>query len=417
MSELKRPAPIPLDDAIMRLLAYAQPCLKAEAVSTFEADGRVLAQAVVSPLTVPPHDSSAMDGYAVRVADCAAPGVLLPVSQRIPAGQVGVPLAPGTAARIFTGAPVPEGADAVVMQEEAQALDPESGADVFGRVRINVAPASGCCIRRAGEDVRSGSVVLAAGQRLTPAALGLAASVGCAQLQVARRPRVALLSTGDELAMPGEIAPEAMPPGAIYNSNRFFLRALLRRQGCEVRDLGVTPDRYEATLAALREAAAHSDVIVTTGGVSVGEEDHIKAAVQALGTLELWSLAIKPGKPFAYGRIGAAHLCALPGNPVASFVTFLLLVRPFLLRLQGATQTAPCTMMVRAGSDGPRAGARREFLRARIGATGALELFLNQSSGVLSSVVWGEGLIDVPPNQPFKAGDMVRFIPFAPLLA
>jgi len=414
MPELPRPIPMPLDEAVAQLLARAQPCLPVESVSTFEADGRVLAQAVVSPLTVPPHDNSAMDGYAVRAADCAAPGAELPVSQRIAAGHVGAPLAPGTAARIFTGAPIPPGADAVVMQENTTAFANDGGG--LGRVRIQTAPAVGDCIRRAGEDVRLGSMVLAAGERLTPAALGLAASVGCAQLQVARRPRVALLATGDELAMPGDVPPEAMKPGAIYNSNRFFLRALLARLGCQVQDLGLVPDRLDATQAALRQAAACSDVIVTTGGVSVGEEDYIKAAVQALGTLELWSLSIKPGKPFAYGRIGGAHLCGLPGNPVSSFVTFLLLARPFLLRLQGAAQTAPRAVTLRAASSWPRPGGRREFLRARIDAAGALELFPNQGSGVLTSAVWGEGLIDLPPGATFQAGDAVRFIPFAQLL-
>jgi molybdopterin molybdotransferase len=372
---------------------------------------------VVSALTVPPRDNSAMDGYAVRVADCAAPGAELPVAQRIPAGTAGAPLAAGTAARIFTGAPIPEGADAVVMQEDTTALDARDAQDAHGRVRIDVAPTPGQWIRRAGEDVNHGDVVLARGERLTPAALGLAASVGMARLEVSRRPRVVLLSTGDELVMPGEVPPEAMKPGAIYNSNRFFMRALLHRLGCEVHDLGIVPDRREATIEALREAAASSDLIVTTGGVSVGEEDHIKAAVQALGELELWSLSMKPGKPFAYGRIGQAHICGLPGNPVSSFLTFLLLVRPFLLTLQGATRVAPQPIAMRADFDWLRADRRREFLRARRNAAGGLDLFPNQSSGVLTSTVWGDGVIDTPAGQAFKAGDVVQFIPFASLLA
>jgi len=405
---------MPLDEALASLLAKALPVLGSESVSTFDADGRVLAQDVVSALTVPPRDNSAMDGYAVRMADCAAPGAVLAVSQRIPAGSVGGPLAAGTAARIFTGAPIPEGADAVVMQEDTTAL-PEEGS--LGGIQVDLAPAVGQWIRRAGEDVAAGDVVLARGERLTPAALGLAASVGFDRLQVARRPRVALLSTGDELVMPGEVAPEAMKPGAIYNSNRFFMRALLHRLGCEVNDLGIVPDNREATIKALRGAAEASDLIITTGGVSVGEEDHIKAAVQALGELQLWSLSMKPGKPFAYGRIGSTHVTGLPGNPVSSFLTFLLLVRPFLLTLQGATRVAPQPIAVRADFDWPRADRRREFLRARRNAAGGLDLFGNQSSGVLTSTVWGDGVIDTPAGQAFKAGDLVQFISFASLLA
>ena len=404
---------MPLDEALARLLENAQPRLGTERVSTFEADGRVLAQDVLSALTVPPRDNSAMDGYAVRAADCAQSGAVLSVAQRIPAGSVGTPLAAGSAARIFTGAQIPEGADAVVMQEDTAALD----GDGLGRVRIEVPPAAGQWIRRAGEDVASGDVVLRQGERLTPQALGLAASICMDMLDVSRRPRVALLSTGDELVMPGEVAPADMKPGAIYNSNRFFMRALLRRLGCEVSDLGIVPDKREATIEALRQAAASNDLIVTTGGVSVGEEDHIKAAVQALGSLELWSLSMKPGKPFAYGRIGGAHICGLPGNPVSSFLTFLLLVRPFLLTLQGASRVAPQPVPVRADFDWPRADRRREFLRARRNAAGGLDLFSNQSSGVLTSTVWGDGVIDTPAGQPFKAGDLVQFIPFASLLA
>ena len=411
-----------LDEALASLLAKALPKLPAESVATFDADGRVLAQDIVSALTVPPRDNSSMDGYAVRVADCAAPGAVLQVAQRIPAGTVGTPLAAGTAARIFTGAQIPEGADAIVMQEDTQPV-PQEG--TLGAVRIDIAPAAGQWIRRAGEDVAAGDVVLRQGERLTPAALGLAASVGFDRLQVARRPRVALLSTGDELVMPGEVAPEAMKPGAIYNSNRFFMRALLHRLGCEVTDLGIVPDKREATIEALRGAAETSDLIITTGGVSVGEEDHIKAAVQALGELQLWSLSMKPGKPFAYGSIaraggeaqGRCHVTGLPGNPVSSFLTFLLLVRPFLLTLQGATRVAPEPVQMRADFDWPRADRRREFLRARRNAAGGLDLFANQSSGVLTSMVWGDGVVDNPPGQTIQAGDMVNFIPLASLLA
>ncbi|WP_312563801.1 gephyrin-like molybdotransferase Glp [Diaphorobacter sp.] len=404
----------PLDEALAELLAQAAPLAGTDTVNTFDADGRVLAQAATSPLQVPPNDNSSMDGYAVRCADVPAAGVELPVAQRIPAGAFGVPLAAGTAARIFTGAPVPEGADAIVMQEDCEALDGD-------RVRVNAVPAQGQWIRRAGEDITRGAEVLAAGTRLTPAELGLAASIGLGTLQVARRPRVALFSTGDELVMPGDVPPAQMKPGAIYNSNRFFLRAMLLRLGCEVSDLGIVPDRREATVAALREAAQGHDLILTSGGVSVGEEDHIKPAVERLGTLQLWQIAMKPGKPFAYGQIphagGSAHFMGLPGNPVSSFVTFGLLVRPFLLRLQGVRDVAPKAIAATAGFDWPRADKRREFLRVRQGTDGTLELFPNQSSGVLTSAAWADGVVDNPAGQTIARGDTVRFLPFAELLS
>ena len=399
-----------LDDALAQLLAHATPLAHPELVSTFDADGRVLAQEVVSALQVPPHDNSSMDGYALRCADLSDPGLALPVSQRIPAGGFGTALAAMSVARIFTGAPIPLGADAVVMQEDC---------DVYpdGNVSINVVPKPGQWIRRAGEDVTQGAVALSKGERLTPASLGLAASIGMDLLTVARRPKVALFSTGDELVMPGTVAPADMKPGAIYNSNRFFLKALLTRLGCEVTDLGIVPDKLAATIDALRAAACQHDLILTSGGVSVGEEDHIKPAVQSLGQLDLWHLAIKPGKPFAYGRVADAHFIGLPGNPVSSFVTFLLLVRPFLLTLQGVTEVAPSSIASRAHFTWARADKRREFLRVRRNPTGGLELFPNQSSGVLTSVVWGDGLVDNPPGVTIAPGDVVRFISFSELLA
>ncbi len=409
-----------LDDALAELLAHAAPLPGAYMVTTFDADGRVLAQDCISALQVPPQDNSAMDGYAVRCADVAAVGVVLPVSQRIPAGSAGEPLQPGTAARIFTGAPVPAGADAILMQEDCEALA-AAAADDLGAVRINAVPQAGQWIRRAGEDITRGAVVLATGTRLSPAELGLAASIGQHQLQVARRPRVALFSTGDELVMPGEVPPEQMRPGAIYNSNRFFLRAMLLRLGCEVTDFGIVPDRRDATVAALRDASAAHDLILTSGGVSVGEEDHIKPAVESLGTLDLWQIAMKPGKPFAYGQIpregGAAHFMGLPGNPVSSFLTFALLVRPFVLRLQGVLDVAPQSIASRADFVWPKADKRREFLRVRHNAAGGLDLFGNQSSGVLTSAAWGDGVVDNAAGQTIAAGDTVRYIAFSELLS
>jgi molybdopterin molybdotransferase len=401
-----------LNNALAELLEFAQALSEVETVSTFDADGRVLAQDLVSALHVPPQDNSSMDGYAVRCADVMevqATGATLPVSQRIAAGTSGVPLDPMSVARIFTGAPIPAGADAVVMQEDC--VDVPNGG-----VQVKVAPAPGQWIRRAGEDVALGAVVLPQGARLTPASLGLAASIGLPFLPVVRRPKVALFSTGDELVMPGDVAPEHMRPGAIYNSNRFFLRALLMRLGCEVTDLGIVPDQFEATVDALHNAARSHDLILTSGGVSVGEEDHIKPAVQSLGRLDLWQIAIKPGKPFAYGRVGEAHFIGLPGNPVSSFVTFLLLVRPFLLKLQGATETAPESVAIRADFTWARADKRREFLRTRRNAAGGLDLFDNQSSGVLTSAVWADGLVDNPPGQTINPGDVVQFIPLSGVL-
>jgi molybdopterin molybdotransferase len=399
-----------LDDALGRLLGAVVPLADIETLSTFDALGRVLRQDVRSALDVPPQDNTSMDGYALRCADVPVAGALLPVTQRIPAGVVGQPLQAGTAARIFTGAQVPAGADAIVMQELCEV--------VGDAVRVNTVPAAGQWIRRRGEDVRSDSVVLPAGTRLTPQALGLAATVGAATLQVTRRPRVALFSTGDELVMPGE----PLKPGAIYNSNRYTLRAAIQAIGCDCIDLGIVPDELDATRAALRQAAQGNDLIVTSGGVSVGEEDHLRPAVQLEGRIELWQIAIKPGKPLAFGEVrradgSAAHIVGLPGNPVSSFLTFLLMVRPLLLQLQGATSLAPRRTRLRADFDWPKADKRREFLRVRRNAAGGLDLFPNQSSGVLTSAVWGDGVVDNASEQVIAKGDLVEFISFAEWLA
>ena len=399
-----------LEEALQRLLGAVHPLPATESLSTFDALGRVLAADVRSALDVPPADNTSMDGYALRSADVTFSGAVLPVSQRIPAGVVGTPLQPGTAARVFTGAQVPAGADAVVMQESCEAR----GSDV----QINTVPEPGQWVRRRGEDVQSGSVVLGAGLRLTPQALGLAASVGAARLTVSQRPRVALFSTGDELVMPGE----PLKPGAIYNSSRFTLSGLVRALGCDCIDLGIVPDDLDATRAALREAAARSDLIVTSGGVSVGEEDHLRPAVRAEGRIDLWQIAINPGKPLAFGEVRrgdgtAAHYIGLPGNPVSSFVTFLLAVRPVLLKLQGATELQPRGWPMRADFDWPRPDRRREFLRVRRNDQGGLDLYPNQSSGVLTSVVWADGVIDNPANQPIAAGDTAHYLPFSEWLS
>lgn len=396
------------DEALAKLLAGCVPVSETKAMPTIAAAGRVLAEAQHSTLAVPPLDNSAMDGYAVRAADVTVAGTTLPVSQRIPAGTVGAHLQPGTAARIFTGAPIPAGADAVVMQERCEHAD--------GAVVINHVPKVGEHIRRASEDVTVGAQILAAGARLRPQDTAFAASVGLATLPVLRRVRVAVFFTGDELRMPGE----PLPPGAIYNSNRFALVALLERLGCEVRDLGLVPDQLEPTRAALRAAAADNDLIITSGGVSVGEEDHIKPAVEAEGRLDMWKIGIKPGKPLAFGAVTSGDKeCAfigLPGNPVSAFVTFLTLVRPFVLRLSGVDKVLPKSYLLRADYDWSRPDGRREFLRALTNEQGGVDLFPNQGSGVLSSCVQADGLVDNPPGQAVARGDLVRFIPFSELL-
>jgi len=428
-------------DALATLLGAAVQVGGVETLATLDALNRVLAADVVSPLDVPPMNTSSMDGYAVRLADLSHGDRRLPVSQRIPAGHAPQPLAAGTAARIFTGATVPPGADAVVMQEQTETAGDE--------VTLLHTPKAGEWITQQGADIRRGAVILPAGTRLTPQALGLAASVGCAQLNVVRRVKVAVFFTGDELTMPGE----ALKPGAIYNSNRFTLRSLLDKLGCEVTDYGIVPDKLDTTRATLRDAAREHDLILTSGGVSVGDEDHVKPAVEAEGRLAMWQIAMKPGKPLAFGAVRRATAAAgnagadtsntsntpatahtpqqgaaaaqpaseaffigLPGNPVSSFATFLLFVRPFVLRLAGVRTVTPRALSLRADFTQPKAERRNEFLRARVNAAGGLDLFPNQSSAVLTSTVWGDGLIDNPPNHAISAGETVRFIPFSDLL-
>ncbi|HZA96580.1 MAG TPA: gephyrin-like molybdotransferase Glp [Burkholderiaceae bacterium] len=393
-----------VEQALEKLLSAAQPVSDVEQVDTMQANGRVLATAVVSTIEVPPLDNSQMDGYAVRTADVPAVPTTLPVSQRIAAGQVGVALEPGTAARIFTGAPVPPGADAVIMQEKCEA--------VGDKVTLNERPPRGEAIRKAGIDIGRGDVVLKPGVRLRPQHSALAASIGAARLTVYRRLRVATFFTGDELVMPGE----PLPRGSIYNSNRFMLRALLESLGCEVNDLGIVPDDLRSTRDALVSAAADADLIISSGGVSVGEEDHVKPAVQAEGSLDLWQIAMKPGKPLAFGRVRDVPFIGLPGNPVSSFVTFVLFARPFVLQRQGRVEPLR-TIFVRADFDWRQSSRRREFMRARLNDKGGLDIFPNQNSSVLTSVTWADGLIDNPSEHLIHAGDIVRFLPFAELLS
>ena len=411
---MTKPPMLTAQQALNHLLSHAQTVSESEKVAMQAALGRVLAENVNSLVDVPPLDNTAMDGYAVRSADIATPGKSLKIAQRIPAGSMGTPLESGTAARIFTGAPVPPGADAVVMQEDCSV---EGQAD---QVTVNIAPTAGQWIRRRGEDLTAGKTCLTAGAFLRPQELGVAASAGLTHLSVKRRVKVAAFFTGDELALPGE----PLKPGGIYNSNRDTLLACLKSLGCDATDLGIVPDRLDATRAALRKASKDHDLIITSGGVSVGEEDHIKPAVTAEGRLDLWQIAIKPGKPLAFGAVrksdepndGEAWFIGLPGNPVSSFVTFLLFVRPFILKLQGREVSLPQSYLMRADFDWLKADRRNEFLRVKLNSNCGLDLFPNQSSGVLTSASWGDGLVDCPPNQPIKAGDLVKYIPFDALL-
>jgi molybdopterin molybdotransferase len=404
----KRPT-LTKQEAIDFLLSRVQPIVDTESITTDTALGRVLAAPVTSAIDVPGWDNSAMDGYAIRHADLAAEDGWLRVGQRIPAGSTGVDLEPGTAARIFTGAPTPGGADTVVVQEIC-----ERDGD---RVRIPLDCKAGANIRRAGEDIRAGAEVIAAGTRLAPQHLGLAASVGVARLPVYRRLRVAILASGDELAMPGE----PLGPSQIYNSNRFLLIGLLQGLGCEVVDLGIVADTLDATTDALTRGAREADLILASGGVSVGEEDHLKPAVEKIGTLDLWNIAIRPGKPVAFGWVQGTPVLGAPGNPVSLFVTFCLFARPVVLRRQGATgDLAPRVLKIRAGFDWPKPDKRTEFHRARLqtGDDGELELavFPTRSSAVLSSVAWADGLIEIPPGRATRRGELVDFMPFADLL-
>lgn len=390
-----------VDEALEQLLSSARPVDGIEEVPALEATGRVLARAQRSTMDVPPLDNSAMDGYAIRLSDASQK---LRVSQRIMAGSVGRPLEPGTAARIFTGAPIPEGADAIVMQEHCT-VEGES-------VSLNRKPKPGEWIRRVGSDVRRGAEILPAGKRLLPQDTGLAASVGIGTLPVYRRVRLGLFFTGDELVMPGE----PLAPGRIYNSNRFTLRGLAQMRGCEVRDYGIVPDSLEATREVLRRAAAECDVIVTSGGVSVGDADFVKPAVEAEGKLLMWRIAMKPGRPLAFGSVGKSFFIGLPGNPVSSFVTFLIFVRPFLLKTAGLSHVAPKFLQARADFEWSDPDPRREFLRVRWNGQGGLDLYPTQDSAVLTSTSWADGLVDNPAGTAIRKGDAVRFLPYSELL-
>ncbi|MCK4705439.1 MAG: molybdopterin molybdotransferase MoeA [Gammaproteobacteria bacterium] len=397
------PSLISVDDAITRILEPVSAVEQLEVVDIENALGRVLAEDVCSSINVPGYDNSAMDGYAVRSADCVEPGSQLLVAQRIPAGQVGSPLEAGTAARIFTGAPIPPNADAVVMQEHCDIEDDQ--------VSINKPVKMAQHIRRAGEDISQGSVVLKAGHQLRPQELGLLASVGLAKVSVTRKLKVATFFTGDEIIEPGKKLGE----GQIYNSNKYTIKGLLQTTGCEILDLGIVPDTLEATLKVLKQASSETDLVVTSGGVSVGEEDYVRIALEQLGELKMWRIAMKPGKPVAYGKVGDAIFMGLPGNPVSTFVTFLLFVKPLILKLQGAEKYLPVKMTVIADFEWPSL-KRQEYLRVRLieSDKGLLAtLYPHQGSGVLSSACWADGLVEASIDQAIKKGDKVNYLYFS----
>ncbi|WP_407730325.1 gephyrin-like molybdotransferase Glp [Pseudomonas helleri] len=394
---------MPVEVALAQLLALAEaaPIRDSESVLLADSDGRVLADDLVASLDLPPWPNSAMDGYALNLADWS--GEPLPVSQRIFAGQAPEPLTPGTCARIFTGAPVPQGADCVEMQENAQVQADE-------RVLFTEALTVGQNIRPQGQETTVGETVLTAGTRLGPIEQGLAASLGCATLKVIRRVKVAVLSTGDELIEPGQ----PLGPGQIYNSNRVVLCSWLKRMGCEVVDAGILPDDLPATRQRLAELGA-VDLILSTGGVSVGEADFLGIALREEGELALWKLAIKPGKPLTFGHFRGVPVIGLPGNPASTLVTFALLARPYLLRRQGVQAVAPLKFQVPAGFVWAKPGNRREYLRGRLDQGRAI-IYKNQSSGVLRSAAWADGLVEVLEGSTLAEGDGVGFIPLSEVL-
>jgi len=398
---------MPIDEALSLLLNNANPITETELMPLTEAQGRILAEDLSSTIQVPPHDNSAMDGYAVHSADLAnSTEVTLPISQRIPAGVMGTALKAGTAARIFTGAPIPDNADAVVMQEVCTPIG--EGADAA--VKITGPVPTGKNLRKAGEDIGVGDSILKAGTKLKPQDIGLAASVGIGEVSVYKRLRVGIFFTGDELREPGE----TLEPGQIYNSNRHTMRGLLENLNCEVIDLGTVEDTLEATKAAMLKAADISDLVMTSGGVSVGEEDYIRIALDEIGKLDMWRINIKPGKPLAFGTVGDTSFLGMPGNPVSVFATFCVFARPFILQKQSANETKANSFIVPAAFEWSKAGKRHEYVRARV-ENGVINLFPHQGSGVLTSTSWANGLAIIPADTTVKPKDLIEFIPFSEL--
>ncbi|MCZ6603794.1 MAG: molybdopterin molybdotransferase MoeA [Alphaproteobacteria bacterium] len=402
-------------DGALALLARTVTCVtEAEPVPLSNGAGRILAEDVVSPHDIPPYDNAAVDGYAVFFDDLDPSGeTVLPVVGRATAGHpLDSPVQRATAVRVFTGARMPEGPDTVMMQEDCR-IESDDGTD---RVILRPGLKRGANWRRRGEDVTAGSIVLARGQRLRPQDIGQAAAVGRREVLVSRPLRIALFSTGDELRQPGEV----LPDGCIYDSNRYILMALLGGFGCRVDDLGIVADRADAVRDALAGAAPGHDLIVTSGGVSVGEEDHVKTAVEALGRLHFWRLAIRPGRPLALGQIGHIPFIGLPGNPVAVMVTAMTILRPMIVRLMGGSGLTPHRFRVAADFAYDKKKNRREWLRARLvdgGEAGWRAVkFPRDGAGILSSMVEADGLIELPEDLTrLEPGTMVDFLPFSEL--
>lgn len=399
----------PIDDALKNLLGGLQLVTGTEVVELAHTVNRIVAADLVAPVDVPGSDNSAMDGYAVTTADLKTIPILMPVSQRIAAGSVGESLTPATAARIFTGAPLPGRADAVVMQENCEISE--------GSVTVLQKVTAGENVRKAGEDISEGAIIFTAGHRIRVQDMSALASSGIATLKVRRKLKVAVLTTGDELVRPGAL----LGPGKIYNSNYYAIASALKALGMEVVDLGIVADDLDSTIASLKLAASKADCIISSGGVSVGEEDHVKEAVVALGQLELWKIAIKPGKPFAYGSVLGKPFFGLPGNPVSAIVTLALLVKPALLTLSGARVIAGASYQLPAGFKFSTTGERQQYLRV-VRRSRALHgpdliLFSSQSSGVGYSLSAADGLAVVPPFTSVDEGDMLTFLPFTELLA
>jgi molybdopterin molybdotransferase len=397
------------DDALAQLTGSVGPLAAVTEVPLLQATGRVLARTIEAAIDVPGCAMSAMDGYAINTTDLADGAITrLPLSQRIAAGDSATTLTPGSAARIFTGAPVPAGADAVIMQEQVE-VDGQG-------IRFEQRPPSGQNIRPRGNDIQRGTTILRQGMRLRPQDIGLAASVGLGDLPVYAPVRVGIFFTGDELVEPGE----ALASGKIYDSNRYTLHGLLESLGCEIVDLGLVGDTLEATRAAMLEASTQADLVVTSGGVSVGEEDHVRIAIEQLGELRLWRLGIKPGKPLAYGQINETAFIGLPGNPVSVFATFCLFVSPVIQIMQGRDWHKPRAFPLCADFDWPKPDSRREFLRARLvtGTAGdpQVQIFPNQDSGVLTSTVWADGFVEIAENETVQRGDSVDYLPLSQFL-
>jgi molybdopterin molybdotransferase len=390
-----------VDEAVASLLNGCHRLVESEPIDLLAALGRTLAEDIVAPIDVPPADNSAMDGYTFRHADWHSADQEIPLSQRITAGSVPDFLTEGTAARIFTGAEIPAGADTVVMQEHCE--DTDAG------VRVVKLPSKGANIRPRGQDISIGRKILTKGHRLRPQDLGLLASQGFDRVNVYRRLKVAVLSTGDELVDPG------MPirPGQIYNSNRYTMFSQLSVWGFDVMDMGVTRDDPALIRETFAKAAEEADVILSSGGVSVGEEDHVKEVVESLGSIDLWKIAIKPGKPFAFGQVRGTPFLGLPGNPVSVFVTLLIIGRPYLFTCQGMTD---CRLPIHHDNSlfDQKGTARETYLRVKSTPDG-LELFNSQSSGVLFSTTWGDGFVRQKVGQDIQRDDLVEFIPYAVL--